>query len=108
MISTNQHLEETKHSEESKQGSTSKKSKFNIPDLRQKLMQKLPELQSSIMQLNDEQIEKIFMESIESSKGAGKDKNSDFSRSNGPKDSMKKGVMTRADQAKFNGKAETS
>lgn len=46
------------------------------------------------------------MESIESSKTTGKDKNQDFSRSNGSKDSMKKGVMTRADQAKVNGKSE--
>ncbi len=36
------------------QGNSTKKSRFNIPDLRVKLMQKLPELKDSIMQLNDE------------------------------------------------------
>lgn len=41
--------------------SNGRKSKFNIPDLRQKLIQKLPELKSSIMLLNDEEIEKIFL-----------------------------------------------
>lgn len=53
-MSTNQHADDSKQSEDSKHGSASKKNKFNIPDLRQKLMQKLPELQTSIMQLNDE------------------------------------------------------
>ena len=86
--------------------SNGRKSKFNIPDLRQKLIQKLPELKSSIMLLNDEEIEKIFLESIESSKVPFlKEKPYETRRAMSNKDTLKKGVNNKI-QPKTNSKPE--
>lgn len=74
--------------------------KYNIAEVRVELVQKLPELKDSIMNLTDEEIQNILMESTKATKQA-----KPVPPSKQPASKEKNKIMTRsADHDKLNGK----